>query len=394
MEVFLIILLIIFTTKVAGQICIRLGQPSVLGKLIAGIVLGPALLNIVQPSEFISNMSQIGVLLLMFIAGLETDLEQLKRNWKPAFAVAIGGVILPLIGGYGVGAAFGLDFAQSLFLGLLFCATSVSISVQTLKELDKLNSNEGTTILGAAVVDDVVVVILLAIVMSFLGAGGDVSIPLVIGKKVLFFAVIIVASIWLVPFLMKLFAKFKVTETVMSMALILCLGFSYFAEWLGVAGIIGAFAAGLAIGTTPYRHEVEHKVEPLAYTIFVPIFFVSIGLNISFDGLGDHIWFIVVLSIIAILSKLIGGGIGAKVTGFNTSSSIIIGSGMISRGEVALIIASTGLTSGLLLQQYFTPVILVIIVTTLVTPPLLKIFIKRDQKKYSSLAHQGQTLEG
>lgn len=387
MEVFLIILLIIFTTKVAGQLCIRLGQPSVLGKLIAGIILGPALLNLVQPSEFITNMSNIGVLLLMFIAGLETDLEQLKRNWKAAFAVAVGGVILPLIGGYGLGAAFGLTNAQSIFLGLLFCATSVSISVQTLKELDKLNSDEGTTILGAAVVDDVLVVILLAIVMSFLGAGSaDVSIPLVIGKKVIFFAIIIAASIWIVPHLMKWFAKFKVTEVVMSMALIICLAFSYFAEWLGVAGIIGAFAAGIAIGTTSYREEVEHKVEPIAYTIFVPIFFVSIGLNISFEGLGNHIWFIVLLSIVAILSKLIGGGIGAKMTGFNTSSSIIIGSGMISRGEVALIIASTGLTSGLLLKEYFTPVILVVIITTLVTPPLLKYCIRRDQK--SSVTEQ------
>lgn len=382
MEVFLIFVLIIFTTKLAGHICVRLGQPSVLGKLLAGIILGPALLNWVQPTSFIETIAQIGVILLMFIAGVETDLQQMKENWKAAFAVAIGGVILPLIGGYGLALAFNFSQAQAIFLGLLFCATSVSISVQTLKELNKLNSNEGTTILGAAVVDDVVVVILLAFTISFLGVGGeDVSLPLVIGKKVIFFAAIIAASIWLVPLLMKWFAKFKVTEVVLSIALIIAFGFSFFAEWLGVAGIIGAFAAGLAIGQTPFKDEVEHKLEPLAYTLFVPVFFVSIGLNISFEGIGQHLWFIVILTIVAVLSKLIGGGLGAKLTGFNMSSSLIIGSGMISRGEVALIIATTGLTSGLLLQEYFTPIILVIILTTLVTPPLLKLTIKRENTK-------------
>lgn len=384
MEVFLMFALIIFTTKLAGHISVRLGQPSVLGKLIAGIILGPALLNWVQPSSFIETIAQIGVILLMFIAGVETDLEQMKQNWKAAFAVAVGGVIMPLIGGYGLGIAFNFTQGQAIFLGLLFCATSVSISVQTLKELNKLNSNEGSTILGAAVVDDVVVVILLAFVMSLLGTGGgDVSLPLIIGKKVVFFVVIILASIWLVPIAMKWFSRFKVTEVILSIALIIAFAFSYFAEWLGVAGIIGAFAAGLAIGQTPFKKEVEHKLEPLAYTIFVPVFFVSIGLNISFEGLASHIWFIVFLTLIAILSKLIGGGIGAKLTGFNMNSSLIIGSGMISRGEVALIIATTGLSSGLLTQEYFTPVILVIILTTLVTPPLLKLTIKNENKQDS-----------
>lgn len=381
MQVFLTFVLIIFMTKLFGHISVRLGQPSVLGKLIAGIILGPAILNWVQPSDFIETIAQIGVILLMFIAGVETDLQQMKENWKAAFAVAIGGVILPLIGGYGLGVAFNFTQGESIFLGLLFCATSVSISVQTLKELNKLNSSEGTTILGAAVVDDVVVVILLAFVMSFLGAGSDVSLPLLVGKKVIFFVVIIAASIWLVPLLMKWFSKFKVTEVVLSMAMIIAFGFSYFAEWLGVAGIIGAFAAGLAIGQTSFKHEVEKKVEPLAYSIFVPVFFVSIGLNVNFTGIANHIWFIAILTIVAILSKIVGGAVGAKLTGFNTNSSLIIGSGMISRGEVALILATTGLSSGLLHQEYFTPVILVVIITTLVTPPLLKYTIKRDEKQ-------------
>jgi len=385
MEYILALIVIVLFTKVAGHLSVMLGQPSVLGKLIAGIILGPAVLNWVQPTEFIDHFAEIGVLLLMFIAGLETDLQQLKENWKASVAVALGGVILPLIGGYGLSIALGLPQAEALFMGLLLCATSVSISVQALKEMNQLSSREGTTILGAAVVDDIVVVIMLAVMISFLGVGGgDVSLTWLIGKKVIFFAIIAVACIWLVPLVMKLASKLKVTEAVMSGAIVICLGFAYFAEWLGVAGIIGSFAAGLAISQTKFRKEVEHRVEPITYTLFVPVFFVSIGLNITFDGLGDQVVFMVLLSIVAIITKLIGCGFGAKLTGFSTKSSLIIGAGMISRGEVALIIATTGLSAGLFPQAYFTSIVLVVIVTTLVTPPLLKAMFSTKQVKQQS----------
>lgn len=373
--------IIIVATKLAGHLSVRLGQPSVLGKLIAGIIIGPALLGWVEPSEFIDHMAEIGVLLLMFIAGLETDLKQLRDNWKSAFAVAIGGVILPFIGGYAIAEAFGLSSNESLYLGLLLCATSVSISVQTLKEMNQLGSREGTTVLGAAVVDDVVVVVLLAVMMSMLGGGGDVSLPLLIGKKVLFFIVIIAAAIWIIPPFMKLISRLKVTETAISGALIVCLASAYFAEWMGVAGIIGAFAAGIAISQTSFQHEVDTKVAVIANALFVPVFFVSIGLNITFTGLGNQIAFIVVLSIVAIAAKLLGGGIGARLTGFNTRSSLAIGAGMVSRGEVALIIAASGLQSGLLPSAYFTSVIMVVIITTLVTPPLLKVLFPKERQE-------------
>ncbi|WP_145152436.1 cation:proton antiporter [Paenibacillus xylanexedens] len=380
MEFILVLVLILIFTKLAGDLSVRLGQPSVLGKLIVGVILGPALLGWVQQSDFVHYMAEIGVLLLMFIAGLETDLEQLKKNWKAAFAVAVGGIILPFIGGYGSAIAFGMSQTHALFFGLLFCATSVSISVQTLKDMDQLSSREGTTILGAAVVDDVLVVVILAVMMSLLGTGGgDTSITLLIGKKLLFFVIIIAASWFLVPRIMKWMAPLKVTETVITAGLIICFGFSYFAEWMGVAGIIGAFAAGIAISQTNFKHEVETKLEPIAYGIFVPVFFVSIGLNVTFDGVGSQIWFIIVISLIAIVTKLIGGGAGARLTGFNMASSLAIGSGMISRGEVALIIASTGLASGLLDSEYFTSVVIMVIVTTLVTPPLLKITFARKK---------------
>lgn len=186
MEFLFYLILIILSTKIFGHLATLLGQPSVLGKLLIGIVIGPAVLGWVKGNEFIHYTSEIDVILLMFIAGLETDLEQMKRNWKSAFAVAVGGIILPFLGGYAVAEAFGLAFNYALFMGVIFSATSVSISVQVLKDLNRLNSREGTTILGAAVVDDVLVVILLGVMMSFLGTGSDISLGLLISKKIIF----------------------------------------------------------------------------------------------------------------------------------------------------------------------------------------------------------------
>lgn len=380
MEFILYLVLILFFTKIAGDLSVRLGQPSVLGKLVVGIILGPAVLGWVESNEFIHYLSEIGVILLMFIAGLETDLEQLRKNWKSAFSVAIGGIILPFIGGYGVAALFGLNHNFSLFMGVLFSATSVSISVQVLKDMNRLNSREGTTILGAAVVDDVLVVILLAIMMSFLGTGEEISLGLIIGKKLIFFIMIIAIGWLVVPKFMSLLSNLKVTEAVMTMALILCFSFAYFAEIMGMAGIIGAFAAGIAISQTSFRQAVETKIEPIAYSIFVPVFFVSIGLNVSFKGIGEQIIFVIALTAVAIVTKLMGGALGARLTGFNNRSSWAIGSGMISRGEVALIIASTGLQVGLLMPDYFTSVVLAVIATTLIAPPMLKLFFKESTK--------------
>ncbi|MCP1122513.1 cation:proton antiporter [Bacillus sp. 3103sda1] len=362
---------ILLCTKLAGDISVRLGQPAVLGKLIIGIVIGPAMFGIINSSELIDELSAIGVLLLMFMAGLETDLEELNRNLTSSFAVAMGGIIFPFIGGYVAGLLFGMTQAHAIFLGLLLCATSVSISVQTLRDLGKMNTRESTTILGAAVFDDVIVVILLAFVMSFLGSQ-DVSVTLVIAKKVIFFVTIFFIGWKGVPFIMKILSPLRVSESLISAALIICFSFAYYSEIMGIAGIIGAFAAGIAISQTSYKHEVEHKIEPIAYAIFVPVFFVSIGMEITFQGLGNQIWFIIIMTIIAILTKLVGSGLGARLTGFDLRSSISIGAGMVSRGEVALIIASNGLASNLLAKENFTSIVIVVILTTIITPPMLK----------------------
>ncbi|MGM9949041.1 MAG: cation:proton antiporter, partial [Lysinibacillus sp.] len=265
--------------------------------------------------------------------------------------------------------------------GLLLSATSVSISVQALRELGWLKSKEGSALLGAAVLDDIVVMILIAAAMIVF-AGSDTNIGLLIGKKILFFAVLILISKWVIPHFIRSFTKFKVTDSVLSAGLIICFGVSYLAESLGVAGIIGAFFAGIAIAQTKYKEEIEHKVEPIAYGIFVPFFFVSIGLAVSFDGISHQVGFILVFSIIAVASKFIGASGGAKLAGFNTKSSMGVGAGMVSRGEVALILAAKGLESDLLPANYYTAMIIVVIITTIVAPLLLKsIFGKRHAQE-------------
>ncbi|MCU5501407.1 cation:proton antiporter [Bacillus wiedmannii] len=370
-EFFFQIALILLSTKLAGDLSVRLGQPSVLGKLIVGIVIGPAILGWIENSELLTQLSNVGVILLMFMAGLETDLEELNANRNSSLAVALGGIILPFVGGYVSGLVMGMEQGNAVFLGLLLCATSVSISVQTLRDLGKMKTRESTTMLGAAVFDDILVVILLAFAMSFLGTD-DVNLTMVILKKVVFFASIILIGWKGVPAIMRWLSPLRVSESIVSAALIICFSFAYFGELLGIAGIIGAFAAGIAISQTNYKHEVEKKVEPIAYAMFVPVFFVSIGMNITFDGIGNQIWFILALTVIAVLTKLIGCGFGARMTRFDAKSSAIIGAGMVSRGEVALIIAGTGLSSGLLAQDYFTAIVIVVILTTMITPPMLK----------------------
>ncbi|MDN3955810.1 cation:proton antiporter [Sporolactobacillus laevolacticus] len=383
MQIMIQLAVIIISTKLAGHVSVRFGQPSVLGELLVGILIGPALLGWVPNSDIIHTFSEIGVILLMFIAGLETDLIALKNSAKSSSAVAIGGVIFPLGLGFLAGTLLGMDTAHAVFLGLILSATSVSISVQTLKELGKLQTKESMTLLGAAVLDDVIVIILLAFAMSFFG-DADTNILLVIGEKGLFFASILLVAWKGVPLLMRLCGRLKVTEPVISVALVLCLVFSWYAELLGVAGIIGAFIAGTAIGQTNFRETVERKIEPLAYSIFVPVFFASIGLKVTFSGIFDQIWFIIGITVLAILTKFVGSGLGAWMTGFSLLSSMRIGSGMISRGEVALILASIGIKAHVLQPKYFTPLIIIVILTTLITPPLLKILFGREGEQINA----------
>ncbi|MCG7409401.1 cation:proton antiporter [Paenibacillus sp. ACRRX] len=371
--------IILIASKAAGSLSVRLGQPSVLGKLLVGIVLGPSVLGLINETDSLAEFSQIGVILLMFIAGLETDVNEFKRTGKASSLVGFGGIIVPLILGYFVGITLSLTTMESWFLGLLLSATSVSISVQALKEMNQLKTREGTTILGAAVIDDVVVIIALAFLMSF--TGSDVSLTIVILKKILFFAGAILIGWKVVPWFLNKFSFLKVTETVISSALIICFVFAYIAEFAGIAAIIGAYIAGVAISVTDFKHEVIQKVETISYSIFVPVFFTSIGITAQFTGITKNLGLIVLLTIIAVLTKLIGASVGARIAGFGWNSSLGIGAAMVSLGEVALIISAIGLESKLLSQDMFAVIVVVILITTIVTPPMMKYFF---EKKYYS----------
>ncbi|WP_059172131.1 cation:proton antiporter [Bacillus sp. FJAT-27445] len=371
--------IILIASKLAGSLSVRLGQPSVLGKLLIGIILGPSVLGLVNDTVTLAQLSQIGVILLMFIAGLETDIDDFKKSGKASSFVGLGGIILPLVGGYLVGGMVGLSTMESWFLGLLLSATSVSISVQALKELNQLQSREGTAIMGAAVIDDVVVIIALAFLMSF--AGGDVNLTAVILKKVAFFAGAILVGWKAVPWFLRKFGSLKVTETVISSALIICFTFAYFAEYTGVAAIIGAYIAGVAISVTSFKQEVFEKVETIGYSMFVPVFFTSIGISAEFSGISENLALIAILTVLAILTKLVGAALGAKLSGFSWNSAMGIGAAMVSRGEVALIIAAIGLETKLLTQDLFAVLVVVILITTIVTPPMMKVFFNRGAER-------------
>lgn len=368
---------ILIASKIAGDISVRLGQPSVLGKLLIGIVLGPTLLGIVSNTDILQEISQIGVVLLMFIAGLETDPSEFKRTGKASTYVGIAGIIVPFCLGFLAGVVIGLPTIESIFLGLLLSATSVSISVQALKEMGKLKSKEGTTILGAAVIDDILVIVALAFVMSF--AGGDVNLGTVILKKFLFFVIAALLAWKAVPWFLNKFSPLRVTESIISAALIICFVYAYLADYAGVAAIIGAYIAGVAISLTNYKHEIFEKVETISYSIFVPVFFTSIGVSAEFAGISENLGLIVFLTVLAIFTKLIGSALGAKLAGFNWMSSLGIGAAMVSRGEVALIIAAIGLEANLLTKDMFAVIVVVVLITTIVTPPMMKLFFKKPQ---------------
>ena len=379
--------LVLITTSLAGHFSRRIGIPAVIGQLLVGILIGPAVLGWVHNNAFMHTFSEIGVIILMFIAGLESDLGMLKKYFKPALAVAFSGVVFPVVLIYFFGKLFHFSFEQAIFLGVTFSATSVSISVEVLKELKRLKSKEGTTILGAAVIDDIISVIILSVLVSMFSnvakaQGGHHSSNLWMSflLDALYFVVIFFLFEWIAPKMMRLGENLKVASSVTLMSIVLCLGMAWLAEQVGLSDVVGAFFAGVAIAQTPYKQEVDSNIEPIGYAVFIPMFFVSIGFNMTFKGFFDDLIFIVSLTILALITKWLGCGLGAKVLGMNYDSMNIIGSGMVSRGEMALIIAQIGYEAHLLSSEYYSGVIFVIILTTLAAPFMLKAAIKRQMR--------------
>jgi Kef-type K+ transport system membrane component KefB len=362
---------ILLGAKAAAQISHRFGLPAVFGELLLGLVLGPSLLGILSPNETLQLLADIGVILLMFMAGLETDMVAMKQAGKAATLTAVGGVVLPLFAGLVVGQAFGLEWHHALFLGAVLTATSVSISAQTLRELGRLRSREGSTILGAAIIDDVLGVLVFALVMSLSGGGNMLW---TIGKMLLFFPIAWFIGDKIVPMVVRWERHLHHREASLALLLGMVLIYAWSAEVLGsVATITGAYLLGVVVARHADESHIIHQgTASLGYGFFIPIFFINIGLQAHAEGLIAAPILTILLVVLAILTKIIGGGAGALLGGFNRRSSFQIGIGMISRGEVALVIAGAGLAAGLLTTDLFSVLVVVTLATTLVTPPLLR----------------------
>ncbi len=371
---------ILFVTQLVSHFFNRWGIPDVIGQILVGIVAGPAVLGWIHQTAMIEEFQEIGVIVLMFIAGLESDLSLLKKYLKPAMAVAVGGMALPIVVMGLASQLFGLQWFESLFIGVIFSATSVSISVAVLREFNQINSKEGATVLGAAVADDIGGVLILSVLISLMnGKGGEssTSLPLIIMMQAIFFGGTYLLVRWLAPYLMHLSKRLLTTAAPAVMAMILCLGMASLADLVHLSGAVGAFFAGIAVANTKARHDIAEAFEPLGYAVFIPVFFVNVGLVMRLNHFLDSLVFIVVMTILACLTKLIGSGGGAMLMGFDRQSGYVIGSGMIARGEMALITAQIGYEAHLLSSKYYSDVITVVVLATVLAPFILKHALKR-----------------
>ncbi len=377
--------IIIAAAKLGGYLSQRLRQPTVAGKVLVGLILGPSLLNFLQwplftdphLGEILSHFAELGVLLLMFIAGLELHLSDLAESGKVAVLAGTLGFVLTM----GLGAALALAFAfapgQAIFFGLLLAPTSIGISAQTLMELKMLRSRVGVSLLGAAVVDDSLAVLGVSVFLALLGSGsmnGLASGGLVLLRMLLFLAVAVALGIWLIPILSRFVQKLPVSQGVFAFTFITVLLYAWSAEVLGgMAAIIGAFMAGLFLARSPLKKRIETEFIPPVYGIFVPIFFINVGLSADIRQLaaGD-LGFLAVMCLAVILSKLLGAGLAGRFAGFKGAEALQLGVGMIPRGEVTLIVATVGITEGLIGVEVFSVAVGIVIITVLLTPLLLR----------------------
>jgi Kef-type K+ transport system membrane component KefB len=381
------IALVIAAAKIAGYISSRLHQPAVLGELLAGLLLGPSLLNVFgQPyfaeahvAETLHELGEIGVIFLMFAAGLEIHLSDFLKTGRTAVYVGVLGVFAPILLGAGTTLLFGPDMSLSdaIFMGIVLGATSVSISAQTLMELGLLRSREGLTLLGAAVVDDVLAIAILSLFVAVVLSGGGSALSLIwiVVRMALFLGGAFLVGMYLLPRFVNWSRWLPVSQPIISTVIIVTLLFAWASEALGgVAAITGAFIAGVGLSRSAVRDEIERGMRSLTYGFFVPIFLVGIGLVANARELSaGAIGFAVIISIVAIISKLIGGALGARLGQMSWIESTRVGVGMISRGEVGLIIAGVGTSSGIIANELFTVVVVMVLVTTIAAPPLLRL---------------------
>ncbi len=377
--------IIIVFAKFFGLIARKLKAPQVVGEIIAGLILGPSFLKLMSESDFLAGMAEIGVIMLMFSAGLETDIKQLKRTGFKATVIACAGVFVPLVGGtvlfmcfYGFSAPGTEDFLKAVYIGTILTATSVSITVQALKELGKLSDEIGTTILSAAIIDDVIGILVLTMVISFKDPSN--SIGMVVVKTALFFILSAVVGYGIYRVLKIVDKKHPHTRRIPIIGLALAFTLSYLAEeTFGVADITGAYVAGIILSSLDDSKYIDRKMDVNSYMLFGPVFFASIGLQTNIKTLDMSILlFSLAFVLTGMLAKIIGCGLAGRALGFKGKDTLKIGVGMMTRGEVALIVSQKGLAVGLMDSRYFTSVILLIICSSILTPVILKILYSKD----------------
>ncbi len=386
-EIFRSLAIIIVFAKTFGILARKLKAPMVVGEIIAGLIIGPSILGLVSTTDFLAQMAEIGVVLLMFSAGLDTDLKELIKTGPVALLIACAGVFIPLAGGtilymcfYGFSALGTDEFYKALFIGTIMTATSVSITVDTLKELGYLKSHVGTTILASAIIDDIIGIIVLTFVIGF--KNPDASISKVVINTVLFFVFAIVVGYISYKIFKYADKRYPHTRRIPIWGLAFCFALSYIAEhFFGIADITGAYVAGIILCSIRDSEYIERKMDIASYLLFGPIFFASIGLKTDISEFSMNIlYFSLGFIFVALITKIIGCGLVAKLCKFDFLDSLKVGVGMMTRGEVALIVSQKGLSVGLLNPVYFTSVILLIIVSSISTPIILKLLFLRADK--------------
>ncbi len=391
--VFLDLAVILFFAKVFGILARKCKAPQVVGQILAGLIVGPCVLGWISQTEFITQMAEIGVIILMFEVGLETDLKELLKTGPIAFLIACAGVFIPLIMGallymgfYGVAPWGSENFYKAVFMGTIMTATSVSITVAVLQELGKIKSKVGTTIVSAAIIDDVIGIIVLTFVIGF--KSPDSHPGMVVIKTIAFFIMAIVVGFIVFRIFLTLDKRYPHTRRIPIAALAFCFALSYAAEkYFGIADITGAYVAGIVLCNLSDNTYIERKVDVSSYMIFGPIFFAGIGLKTTFDAIdGTMIAFCICFVIVALLAKVLGCGLMSKLCRYNFSDSLKIGVGMMTRGEVALIVAQKGMAAGLLTADYFTAVILLILVSSIMTPLIMKFLYSKEKTPENTVA--------
>ncbi|MCL2228015.1 MAG: cation:proton antiporter [Oscillospiraceae bacterium] len=374
----LFIALILLSTKAMSMFMKRLHLPQVVGALVAGVLLGPAVLNLVEPNETISVIAEFGVIFLLFAAGMETDFRQLRKSLKSSLLISVLGVAVALGGGFLVAFLFGNPTFESFFVGVIIASMSTSITVEALNEMGKLKTKVGTALMGASLFDDVLVIVILALVMGMGGGGFSIGIlGITLLRIAAFFALAVIAGIIVNKFFNWFYGRFGNRGKLAIFAIAYCFLMAYLAEMLGLADITGAYLAGIAFCSTRCVEMLEEKTHQLSYLFFTPVFLANIGIHTSFDGMtGSLIAFTAVLAVVAAASKFVGCGLGAVISRFTKRECVQIGVGMIARGEVSFIVAAKGIAVGYMSGTMYPSVIVVVLVTVFITPLLLKVAFK------------------